>query len=152
MKVNIEFFYRLWYNNKHKSYRFKANARFGKHCKRLEPASLLVSLKSLITTKTSAEYHKGHGMFLWFSFWRVVRLTSHLLFFCASKIFFIAIFLRPAQFWNLHLPYHFVINFNSLYCLSKDFLFMMYNRPLAKLYKINFEGVISNWFTEFLLL
>lgn len=52
MKVDIEFFYRLWYNNKHKSYRFKANARFGKHCKWLEPASLLVSLKSLITTKT----------------------------------------------------------------------------------------------------
>ena len=68
MKVNIEFFYRLWYNNKHKSYRFKANARFGKHCKWLDTALLLVSLKSLITPGTSAEYHKGHGMFLWFSF------------------------------------------------------------------------------------
>ena len=53
MKIYIDFFYRLWYNNKCKSYRFKANARFGKHCKWLEPASLLVSLKSLITTKTT---------------------------------------------------------------------------------------------------
>ena len=52
MKIYIEFFYRLWYNNKYKNYQFKANARFGKHCKWLEPASLLVSLKSLITTKT----------------------------------------------------------------------------------------------------
>jgi len=52
MKIYIEFFYRLWYNNKYKNYQFKANARFGKHCKWLEPALLLVSLKSLITTKT----------------------------------------------------------------------------------------------------
>ena len=34
-------FYRLWHNNKHKSYRFMSNAQFGKHCRWLEYALLL---------------------------------------------------------------------------------------------------------------
>ena len=39
------------------------------------------------------EYHKGHEMFLWFSFRRVDWLTGHLLFF-SSKRFFVTTFER----------------------------------------------------------
>ena len=64
MKVDIEFFYRLWYNNKHKSYRFKANARFGKHCKWLEPALLLDCSMPLVVLRTSVGSYKGLEIFL----------------------------------------------------------------------------------------
>ena len=64
MKVDIEFFYRLWYNNKHKSYRFKTNARFGKHCKWLEPALLLDFSMPLVVLRTSAGTYKGCEIFL----------------------------------------------------------------------------------------